>query len=120
MTDSYEKSYNDTFPLGGYSSQSLSASAMGNGWTLLGTVTLGDLDTSTSITVSNGGSPITNVCLMQWVDVATSNSDGTLSSETDALGNTTTYIYNSLGQPGSAPIRRRVWNWARSTTRRAT
>ena len=77
---------------------SLSASALGSGWTLLGTVYLPS--GSTTITVSNSGSPSTaNVCLMQWVDVDTYNADGNLTQEEDALGNTTTYTYNNLGQP---------------------
>ena len=54
----------------------------------------------TSITVSNSKSDSTAyVCLMQMVDASTYNSDGNLAQETDALGNTTTYAYNNLGQP---------------------
>ena len=40
---------------------------------------------------------------MQWVDVATYNADGNLTQEEDALGNTTSYTYNNLGQPAQQP-----------------
>jgi RHS repeat-associated protein len=99
-SDAYTAGLDETLSLDGSSSQYLSETALGSGWLLLGTVTLSSDDTSTTITVSHDdGASTANVCLMQWVDVDTDDADGNLVSETDALGNTTSYIYNALDLP---------------------
>ena len=77
---------------------------MGSGWYELGTVTLAAADTSSSVTVTYSGSGVTQVALVSqsWLD--TYDADGNLLTDVDALGNTTTYVYNDLGQPAQVEV----------------
>ena len=72
---------------------------LGSGWYELGTVTLAAADTSSSVTVTYSGSGVTQVALVSQSSLDTYDADGNLLTDVDALGNTTTYVYNDLGLP---------------------
>ena len=72
---------------------------LGSGWYELGTVTLAAADTSSSLTVTYSGSGVTQVALVSQSSLDTYDADGNLLTDVDALGNTTTYVYNDLGLP---------------------
>ncbi len=75
-----------------------STTPLGSGWYEIGTVTLSDSDTSSTLTVSYSGSAtITQVALLIQSTVDTYDADGHLLSTEDALGNTTSFSYNPLG-----------------------
>ena len=77
-----------------------SVTPLGSNWYEVGTATLGIGDVSYALTVSYSGTvSISHVALLQQTSVDTYNDDGNLTSETDALGNTTYYAYNALGLP---------------------
>ena len=77
---------------------------LGSGWYELGTVTLAIGDTSSSVTVTYSGSGVTQVALVSQSSLDTYDADGNLLTDVDALGNTTTYVYNDLGQPAQVEV----------------
>lgn len=72
------------------------APSLGAGWYLLGTVT--DPASTSALTVGYTGAPPTAVCLMQQTSATAYDADGHVISKTDALGETTTYGYDNLGE----------------------
>ena len=78
---------------------------LGPGWYELGTVQLAAGDQSSTLTVSCPGSAgVAAVALLAQTAQDTYNADGNLISHLDALGNTTTYLYNHLGQSAQRRI----------------
>lgn len=93
---SYTLSFSDD---GTSSSNAFSAvTPLGNGWYQVGTLTLGSGDPASALTVTLGSVSVLQIALLEQTSSDTYNSDGNLVSETDALGNTTTYAYTALGQ----------------------
>ena len=84
-----------------------SATPSGANWYEIGTVQLASGDASSMITVSYtesaGSVAIAQVALLQQTSADTYDADGNLVAESDALGNSTTYVYNTLGLPAQQP-----------------
>ena len=81
-----------------------SATPLGANWYEVGTVQLASGDASSMMTVSYTGSvAIAQVALLQQTSADTYDADGNLVAESDALGNSTAYVYNTLGLPAQQP-----------------
>jgi YD repeat-containing protein len=76
---------------------------LGANWYQLGTVTLTSGETSPTLTVSHSGSGISAVALLLQSQVDTYNAAQNLTSQQDALGNSTTFTYSPLGLPSQQP-----------------
>ena len=73
--------------------------SMGAGWQLLGSVTVSATTCSLGISYTGGSADApTAVCLLQQTSTTVYDAAGNVYSATNALGNTTTYTYDSLGQ----------------------
>jgi RHS repeat-associated protein len=77
------------------------APSLGDGWCLLGTVTVSANTTSLQVSYTYSGdnpAPPSAVCLLQQTTATTYDDDGNALTVTDALGHTTTRSYNDLDQ----------------------
>ena len=76
------------------------APSLGDGWSLLGTVTVPAGTTSLSVSCGPGfGYTVpTGICLMQQTSATTYDATGNVASTTDALNNTTSYQYDAMGR----------------------
>ncbi len=78
------------------------APSLGDGWCLLGTVTVFANTTSLQVSYSTTGTaPPDEVCLLQQTTATTYDDDGNALTVTDALGRVTTDSYNDLDQLAS-------------------
>ena len=74
---------------------------LGEGWYELGTITLGESDTSSTLTVHYSGSGVTNVCLVQPMSAETYTPTGLVASQTNGNGGVTNFTYDALGNQTS-------------------
>ena len=79
-----------------------STTPLGSGWYLLGTVTLAAGDLSSTVTVQYSGSGVSQVALLQQTSTTVYDAASNVVSQTDGLGNVTTYGYNDLQQQVSS------------------
>ena len=71
------------------------APSLGAGWYLLGTVTA----SGSTLTLTYGSDTIPDaVCLLQQTSATAYDADGEVTAATDALGNQTTYAFDSFGR----------------------
>ena len=96
---------------------------LGEGWYELGTITLGESDTSSTLTVHYSGSGVTNVCLVQPISAETYTPTGLVASQTNGNGDFSVATYDALGEATAASqgqtaalrhaARRRWETWSR-------